>query len=182
MRKLLKNWCRLQIAQSAEQQGVGFLHLPLSVQYANFCMHTSVKGKKKRFHKRKKMQMTTTKITAEKSMSFIWINCVGASARLSLTPSVLELLAGPFCGAEEYLWLLCGKEGGRVGQWGAERMERIFSALFHNCTPLALALTRRHGSGREKKGLRRGFRKGCWPNLGRVRKNTTYGLAQSSFN
>jgi len=53
-------------------------------------MHTSVKGKKKRFHKRKKMQMTTTKITAEKSMSFIWINCVGASARLSLTLSVLD--------------------------------------------------------------------------------------------
>lgn len=115
MRKLLKNWCRLQIAQSAEQQGVGFLHLPLSVQYANFCMHTSVKGKKKRFHKRKKMQMTTTKITAEKSMSFIWINCVGASARLSLTLSVLEPLTGPFCGAEEYLWFLCEKEGGRKG-------------------------------------------------------------------
>lgn len=75
------------------------------------------------------MQMTTTKITAEKSMSFIWINCVGASARLSLTLSVLEPLTGPFCGAEEYLWFLCGKEGGREGQWGAKRMERIFSAL-----------------------------------------------------
>lgn len=61
------------------------------------------------------MQMTTTKITAEKSMSFIWINCVGASARLSLTLSVLDPLAGPFCGAEEYLQFLCGK-GGRDGR------------------------------------------------------------------
>lgn len=57
------------------------------------------------------MQMTTTKITAEKSMSFIWINCVGASARLSLTLSVLDPLARPFCGTEEYLRLLCGEEG-----------------------------------------------------------------------
>lgn len=144
MRKLLKNWCRLQIAQSAEQQGVGFLHLPLSVQYANFCMHTSVKGKKKRFHKRKKMQMTTTKITAEKSMSFIWINCVGASARLSLTLSVLDPLAGPFCGAEEYLQLLCGKavRGEGSGKLkGGKRSFFLFSVLFS--TPFALTLTRR---------------------------------------
>lgn len=68
------------------------------------------------------MQMTTTKITAEKSMSFIWINCVGASARLSLTPSVLGPLAGRFCGAEEYLWLLCGK-GGRERGEGSGQLE-----------------------------------------------------------
>lgn len=107
-------------------------------------MHTSVKGKKKRFHKRKKMQMTTTKITAEKSMSFIWINCVGASAHLSLTLSVLDPLAGPFCGAEEYLRLLCGK--GVRGE-GSRKLKRrkvsflLFSMLFS--TPLALMLTRR---------------------------------------
>lgn len=64
------------------------------------------------------MQMTTTKITAEKSMSFIWINCVGASARLSLTLSVLEPSAGRFCGAEEALQLLCGK-GRREGDEGS---------------------------------------------------------------
>lgn len=62
------------------------------------------------------MQMTTTKITAEKSMSFIWINCVGATARLSLTLSVLDPLAGPFCGTEEYLWLLCGEGGKGSGE------------------------------------------------------------------
>lgn len=90
------------------------------------------------------MQMTTTKITAEKSMSFIWINCVGASARLSLTLSVLDPLAGPFCGAEEYLQLLCGKGGGGKGSrelkgWKASFL--LFSMLFS--TPLALTLTRR---------------------------------------
>lgn len=62
------------------------------------------------------MQMTTTKITAEKSMSFIWINCVGASARLSLTLSVLDPLAGRFCGTEEYLQLLCGEVGREAGE------------------------------------------------------------------
>lgn len=77
------------------------------------------------------MQMTTTKITAEKSMSFIWINCVGASARLSLTLSVLDPLAGPFCGAEEYLQLLCGKAVRGGGQREAERRETIFFSLFH---------------------------------------------------
>lgn len=41
-----------------------------------------------------------------------------------------------------------GREGGTGGQRGAERMERIFFALFHDCTPLALTLTRRQGSGR----------------------------------
>lgn len=70
--------------------------------------------------------MTTTKITAEKSMSFIWINCVGASARLSLTLSVLEPLASFFCGAEEYLRCLCGKEGGKGSKEGTERMEAFF--------------------------------------------------------
>lgn len=118
------------------------------------------------------MQMTTTKITAEKSMSFIWINCVGATARLSLTLSVLDPLAGPFCGTEEYLWLPCGegrREGGRGGQWGAERMERIFFALFHGCTPLALTLTRRQGSGRGiKRRLGGEFRKRGAPNVGGV--------------
>lgn len=32
-------------------------------------------------------------------------------------------------------------------------MERIFFALFHVCTPLALTLTRRHRSGRGQKGI-----------------------------
>lgn len=90
--------------------------------------------------------MTTTKITAEKSMSFIWINCVGASARLTLTLSVLDPLAGPFCGAEEYLQLLCGKglggrrEGSREPK-GWKGSFLLFSMLFS--TLLALTLTRR---------------------------------------
>lgn len=90
------------------------------------------------------MQMTTTKITAEKSMSFIWINCVGASARLSLTLSVLDPLAGPFCGAEEYLQLLCGKGARGKGSGklkGGKRSFLLFSMLFS--IPLALTLTRR---------------------------------------
>lgn len=85
------------------------------------------------------MQMTTTKITAEKSMSFIWINCVGASAHLSLTLSVLDPLAGPFCGAAVLaapLWT--GRDGAEGGQWGAKRMERIYFALFHALFPLLL--------------------------------------------
>lgn len=61
------------------------------------------------------MQMTTTKITAEKSMSFIWINCVGASARLSLT------LSSP----GQVLFVAqrntCGSFVGREGREGKER-------------------------------------------------------------
>lgn len=95
--------------------------------------------------------MTTTKITAEKSMSFIWINCVGASARLSLTLSVLDPLAGLFVVQRNTCGSFVGREGVRGGQWGAERIERIFFALFHDCTPLALTLTRRQGSGRGKR-------------------------------
>lgn len=69
------------------------------------------------------MQMTTTKITAEKSMSFIWINCVGASARLSLTLSVLDPLAGPFCRTEEYLRLLCREGGREEGKKGSKELK-----------------------------------------------------------
>lgn len=53
------------------------------------------------------------------------------------------------------------------GQRGAERMEGIFFALFHDCTPLALTLTRRQGSGRGGgEGTGRGTEKRrltrCW--------------------
>lgn len=48
-------------------------------------------------------------------------------------------------------------------------MERIFFALFHGCTPLALTLTRRQESGRGiKRGLGGEFRKGGSPNVGSV--------------
>lgn len=68
------------------------------------------------------MQMTTTKITAEKSMSFIWINCVGASACLSLTLSCPR----PF--GRSFLWsrgiLAAPLWEGREGEEGSGELRR----------------------------------------------------------
>lgn len=113
------------------------------------------------------MQMTTTKITAEKSMSFIWINCVGASARLSLTLSVLEPSAGRFCGAEK---AFVGREGGREmraagSQKDGKDLFCSFPCLHSSCFNIDKEAWVWKGTKRDLGGE---VRKGGSPNVGRV--------------